>query len=558
MRFTLGSLTIFVFLSLSSLCLSTTVTGQVTMGLIQHGSNSLDDGYVLFAPVSSTMTYLIDKCGNEINSWESEYRPGQAVYLLPNGHLLRTGNAFNPNFVGGGRGGIIEEFNWEGDLVWQYFVSDTSQCQHHDIHPLDNGNLLVVAWEAITREEALAAGRRPNNTGPILWSEKIIELEPLATDSANIVWEWRAWDHLIQEYDPTLNHYDTVALNPGLIHINETGENGVMPDWLHFNGIDYNKELNQILISVHGFNEVWIVDHSTSTFEAANDTGGRYGKGGNLLYRWGNPATYQQGTIEDQKLFGQHHAQWIKAGLADSGKILLFNNGANRPDGNYSTIEIIDPPVEQNGVYSYAEPFLPLEQDWIYGEGLDDPFYSRIISGVQALEEGHFLICSGGDGRFFEIDSNENVVWEYINPVGSQGPAEQGDFPSLNSVFRCTFYPETYAAFENVDLVPSGPIELNPVDSNCQLNTVVANLNPTPTKASQIDIFPNPGNRILSIRTNTPYQRLLIRNSIGQEVLSYQTEMTKLSIQDLPEGLYFLSFYLNESRVITQQLLITR
>lgn len=529
------------------------------MGLISHTEGSVDNGYVLFAPVSNTNTFLIDKCGNEVHHWESEYRPGQSVYLLEDGHLLRTGNTSNPAFVSGGRGGIIEQIDWSGQVVWSYEISDATQCQHHDIRPLPNGNILAIVWEAFERSEVLAAGRIPQNAGEILWGEKIIELEPIGPDSAHIVWEWRAWDHLVQEYDQSLLNFDTVSLHPERIHLNEAPENGVMPDWLHFNSIDYNEALDQILISVHGFNEIWIIDHSTTLIEATGREGGTSGKGGDLLYRWGNPKTYGYGTITDQKLFGQHNATWISGGTPNTNKILLFNNGANRPAGNYSTIEIIDVPMTAEGHYLNTFPFLPVAQDWIYGDELAVPFYSRIISGVQALENGNLLVCNGGDGYFFEIDSSKNKVWEYINPVGSQEPAEQGSFPSLNSVFRCTFYADTYAAFENVDLVSSGPIELNPVDNDCQLNPVVANFNPLPTKAPQIDIFPNPGDQILSIRTNIPYRSLIIIDALGREIRSYQTEMDTMDIQDLPVGLYFLSFYLKGSaKVVTQRLLITR
>lgn len=59
------------------------------------------------------------------------------------------------------------------------------------------------------------------------------------------------------------------------------------------NGIDYNPVLDQIALSTHNLNEWYIIDHSTTTAEAATSSGGNSGKGGDLLYRWGNPAAYQ-------------------------------------------------------------------------------------------------------------------------------------------------------------------------------------------------------------------------------------------------------------------------
>ena len=84
---------------------------------------------------------------------------------------------------------------------------------------------------------------------------------------------------------------------------------------MHVNAVAYNAELDQIVLSSPHFNEIWIIDHGTTTEEAKGHTGGRWGKGGDILYRWGNPRAYRNGTKLDQRLFYQHNIQWIPKGL---------------------------------------------------------------------------------------------------------------------------------------------------------------------------------------------------------------------------------------------------
>src|SRR5207237_3318095 len=112
-------------------------------------------------------------------------------------------------------------------------------------------------------------------------------------------------------------------------------------NWTHINAVAYHPEFDQIMVSVHGFSEFWILDHGTTTAEAAGHKGGKYGKGGDLLYRWGNPQAYRAGKAADQQLFGQHNAHWIPKGLGGAGHVLVFNNGLGRKDGSYSSVDEI-------------------------------------------------------------------------------------------------------------------------------------------------------------------------------------------------------------------------
>jgi len=388
------------------------------------------DGYILYSPMCSTTTYQIDYQGNIIHTWPNSNLPAYSVYSLENGNILRSArHSLNA-------GGMVQEIAWNGDIIWQYVYDSDGDLSHHDIEPLPNGNVLMIAWETKTDIEAIAAGRDPNlQQGSLLMPDHIIEVQPTSPTSGDIVWEWHVWDHLVQDYDPSKENYGVVADHPELINLNFFSQHSIeISDWTHLNSVDYNEDLNQILLSSWYFNEIWVIDHSTTTEEAAGHTGGNSGRGGDLLYRWGNPQTYHAGTAADQKFFGQHDAQWIEAGCPGYGNILVFNNGLDRPDGAYSSIEELLPPLNQNGTYTYTPglPYQPATLVWIFTTTNPTDFYSQTISGCQRLPNGNTLVCDGRHGIFFEVTPEKEIVWEYTNPYPNN---------LINQVFKVLYLP---------------------------------------------------------------------------------------------------------------------
>ena len=406
------------------------------------------EGYTLFSPLYYFTTYLINNNGEIVNKWKSNYIQCLDCYLLENGNLLRTGlPRINQYIPCGGMTGRIEMFNWDGDLVWEFEYSNNQHCLNHGFEIMPNGNILMIAWEIKTYAEAIAAGRNPFTIiAGVLWPSYIIEVEPKFPKGGNIVWEWHVWDHLIQDHDSTKNNYGIVRNHPELIDINFIGIPLGNIDWNHINSLDYNEEFDQILISSHIQNEIWIIDHSTTTREAAGHSGGRFGKGGDLLYRWGNPQVYKAGTTNDQMLFGQHDAQWVKKGYPGEGHITIFNNGYLRPELSYSSIEEIVPPVDENGNY-FLEPsfvFGPKEPIWNYTSENPSDFYSPFMSGAQRLSNGNTLICDGISGVFFEVTAEKKIVWRYNNL-----------YPNLNSkiikeVANIKRYPLDYPGIKDI------------------------------------------------------------------------------------------------------------
>ncbi len=118
-------------------------------------------GYILFHPSEGTQTYLMDKDGQIVHQWSSELNSMDS-YLLPNGHLLRLERDLDfPTFAAGGQAGRLREYDWDGNMLWDFKYFNEKQLTHHDIEPLPNGNILAISYDAKTPEEAIAAGRDP-------------------------------------------------------------------------------------------------------------------------------------------------------------------------------------------------------------------------------------------------------------------------------------------------------------------------------------------------------------------------------------------------------------
>lgn len=448
----------------------------------------LTPGYVMYAVPNSPFINLINRKGEVVHQWKSNYGTMHS-YLLEDGSAIVCANDPDfPTFGEGGPYGRIQKITWDGKMLWDYEYATEDQIVHHDIAILPNGNILAIAYEVKSFDAAVARGRKPELTvadGP--WLEKIIEIEPQGKQGGNIVWEWHLWDHLIQDLDPTKENYGSVKDHPELLDFNLGHELSppISEDSLdilkkngnaernttvgnrgsgifHFNAINYNADLDQIAVSSPSMNEIYVIDHSTTTEEAASHRGGKSGKGGDFLYRWGNPQNYQRGDSTDQQLFGQHDVRWIEKGKPGAGHLTVYNNHLPMgPDSlEYSAIYEIVPDMDESGNYRLVEgqPFGPEGPIWTYVASDTISFYSSFISGVHRMENGNTFITEGARGRFFEVTPEGEIVWEYLNPFRGNILKPNGD--SVNpmfmtfSAFRSTFIPENHPAFQGKDLKP--------------------------------------------------------------------------------------------------------
>jgi sugar lactone lactonase YvrE/formylglycine-generating enzyme required for sulfatase activity len=444
---------------------------EQTVGLFINATNACP-GYTLMAPMHHTNTYLINNDGQYVHMWSSAYEPGRAAYLMENGHMFRACmiTSGGPS-TGGGEGGRIEEYDWNGNMVWAFDYYSSTYIAHHDFKVLPNGNVIVLVAEKKTYAEVIAAGFNPSLLDPTIVSQGymlpdcLIEVQPTRPYGGTIVWEWHIWDHMIQDYSATKENYGVVADHPELINVNGTGIK-IPQFWNHVNGIDYNAQLDQVMLSVRGNNELFVIDHNTSTAQAATHAGGRYNKGGDILYRWGDPEQYDRGTSGNRQLYQQHHTHWIPTNCPGAGNILIYNNGIGR---GYSTVNEIVPPVDAAGNYSISAgaAFGPSSPTWTYVANPPTNFYSSEISGAQRQPNGNTLICEGIKGKLFEVTPAGQIVWQYICPVttavlaqGTVPPTDEARTDQfMNAVFRVYRYPTNYPGLAGKDLSARGTIE---------------------------------------------------------------------------------------------------
>ncbi len=368
--------------------------------IVTLNPDKVTEGYILINDITNARVYLMDKLDAKIKyEWTLTSRLGNDVVLLDDGKLLASLKDPDAVYNIGGYGGKIQLINPDSSIDWEYTYSDDKHLAHHDIELLPNGNILVMAWKIRTITEAEQAGYDLSNPNDLLMPESIVEINP-QTDE--IVWEWDSWDHLIQDHDATKDNFGDISQNPQLIDINYHYDD--RGDIMHANGMDYDPATDLIYLSINFYSEIWVIDHSTTTAEAATHTSGNYNKGGDLVYRFGNPTTYKN-TVGARLFYNNHFPNILLENEIGAGNVLMYMNG-NIP-GN-----------EQSSVYELKLPqTLALnpnqnnEPEIIWGF-TNSELYSPLVSGAVRLANGNTLITQGSFG-FWEVNENKEVVWKF-------------------------------------------------------------------------------------------------------------------------------------------------
>lgn len=329
------------------------------------------NGYTLF-PLESVR--LINMNGKIVHKWQMDSSKIKARILL-RAKLLESGHVI---ILRGGmtaKDGGVQEYDWNGQLVWEYPLPSGYRGPHHDICRKVNGNTLLICGEEVPkkyREKAKNPRRRD-----MLYSDAILEVTP----DKRIVWEWHEYEHL------DMNHYNKIITSPDW----GIGFYNTLIDWTHTNTVQalpenkwYDKgdkrfKPGNVLISLRQLDLVLIVDRDTKRIV------------------WKYTGDWKGG------LSGQHESHMIKKGIPGEGNILIFDNGTTPyKDGIHAGCSFV---LEVNPVTKKIV--------WKYENG--ENFHSNFTSSAQRLANGNTLMNETAGGRIFEIAPGGEIVWEYVH-----------------------------------------------------------------------------------------------------------------------------------------------
>ncbi|MDA9067666.1 aryl-sulfate sulfotransferase [Flavobacteriaceae bacterium] len=399
---------------------------SLTENIEVYNPDLISNDYILAVENSSTTSYLLNKEGDKIFTWNFTNTTGNDLELLNDGSIIGLFKNENPSIDFGGFGGTAKIINNSGITIWEYTVSDNNSIAHHDVEILPNGNVLMIVWERIQNQIAVENGVDFEND---IFIEKIIEIN---RSSNTVVWEWNSWNHIIQDKFESLPNYGDINENPNKININYTVDNPpggnffINGDIMHANGLDYDESNDLIYLSVNYYDEVWVIDHSTTLDESNSSSGGNYDKGGDLIYRFGNPNTYN--SLGDKIFDKQHFPNLLEDGEVGEGNILIYANGLA---DQQSTIYELEMPTNFDLLpNSNNEPNIV----WSF---TDENLYANKLSGAIRLSNGNTLITESDYG-FWEVTMDGEVVWKYKKD-------EQTDF-----FWRSYHYEPTSDAISNL------------------------------------------------------------------------------------------------------------
>ena len=496
------------------------------------------NGFALYNAQGENTTYLIDENLNIAHTWTMSTECNYTVLLKDNGNLVRgtknniqTGGT-NNSLNGAASAGRVQEFDPSGNLVMDFIYSSNDVLSHHDIC-LIGDNVLLTAWEVKTAAEVNALGGSVTSDK---WPTHFVEIANDGNGGGQIVWEWHIWDHLIQDTDPSKPNYGVISDNPQLIDINMLtsvgggGPGGGGGDWFHVNGVDYNEDLDQIAFSSRFASEIYIIDHSTTSAEAASHSGGNSGMGGDILYRWGNPSNYNM-TGNQIIPAAVHDVRWITDdGRPNGGFLQVFNNSG--VSSNQSTVDGIETPIDPSNAYNYyranGQAFGPVS----YSTRYVCAYSASGQSASDRMSNGNvFVNASGGQGGagvMYEVDQNGTIIWGPYNADTQKAFRYECEHPAI---------------------IALEPFMNSTATSSC-FSTSVSNF-----ENQNLSIYPKPTNGFVNIDfpfNNIDNVKLKIINQIGQEIkLTNRITSSSIDLANQPNGIYHFSIFVDDEEIET-------
>ena len=380
-------------------------------------------GYTVFI-ARETGIALVNMNGETVRLWKGLH--GFPAKLLPGGHVMGSLGVRPPKFGYMDQTDVVQ-VDWNGDVVWKFdqyeYIEDPGEepmwmaRQHHDYQRSGNpvgyyvpdmppltteGNTLILSHKNCINSEI---------SEKLLVDDVIYEV----TWDGDIVWEWACSDHF-DDFGFSEEAKNAMFRNPNMV----IGE-GKVGDWMHLNSMstlgpnrwydagDNRFHPDNIIFDGRQTNIIAILEKSS----------------GNIVWQLGPDYNGTAALKELGWIIGQHHAHMIPKGLPGAGNILVFDNGGFAGYGNpnpgavtghnnalrdYSRVLEFDPiSLAIVWQYSYSEAgYIPKMNS--------HNFYSPLISAAQRLPNGNTMITEGSGGRFFEVTSDHEIVWEYISP----------------------------------------------------------------------------------------------------------------------------------------------
>ncbi len=344
--------------------------------------------------------YATDLNGNVIWTYPFEdqvpYSGINGAKMLPNGDILvefcadSSAPLTNPNFAS--LPCMIREINLAGNTVRQMSIAQVNTAlasngfaglvlatMHHDLTPLPNGHILVMAN---TLKSVVLTGQ---TTPTQVLGDVVVDLDA----NWNPVWVWNEFDHLDVNRHPMQ-----------------------FPDWTHSNAIIYSSDDGNFIVSIRHQN--WLVK-----VNYANGSGD-----GSILWKLGYQGDFtlmnngQADTNPADWFYAQHGPSFVGKGNAGIFDLTMMDNGDDRVFAPGVTCGVGSAPA---CLYSTV-PIMQVNEStktatFSFHQIVPASMYNAFGGNAEVLPNGnvHYDLCDiNFNSAVFEVTQNSqaSTVWE--------------------------------------------------------------------------------------------------------------------------------------------------